>query len=40
MCSDEVRDLGETRLKVIQAFRGLKGKREEKPPHWQGNIFL
>lgn len=40
MCIDDVIYPGETRLKVIQAFRALKGKREEKPPRRQGNIPL
>jgi acetyl-CoA carboxylase carboxyltransferase component len=37
---DDVIEPGETRLKVIQAFRALKGKREEKLPRRHGNIPL
>jgi acetyl-CoA carboxylase carboxyltransferase component len=40
MCIDDVIEPGETRLKVIQAFRALKGKREEKLPRRHGNIPL
>jgi acetyl-CoA carboxylase carboxyltransferase component len=29
---------GETRLRLVKAFRSLKGKREEKPPRRHGNI--
>jgi len=38
MCIDDVIAPGETRLKVIQAFRALKGKREKKIPRRHGNI--
>jgi len=37
---DDVIEPGETRLKIIQAFRALKGKREEKLPRRHGNIPL
>ncbi len=37
---DDVIEPGETRSKVIQAFRALKGKREEKLPRRHGNIPL
>jgi methylmalonyl-CoA decarboxylase subunit alpha len=37
---DDVIAPGETRSKVIQAFRALKGKREEKLPRRHGNIPL
>jgi methylmalonyl-CoA decarboxylase subunit alpha len=37
---DEVIEPGETRKKVIRAFRVLKGKREERLPCRQGNIRL
>ena len=40
MCIDDVIEPGETRLRVIRAFRSLKGKREEKPPRRHGNIPL
>jgi len=40
MCIDDVIDPGETRIRVIRAFRSLKGKREEKPPRRHGNIPL
>ena len=37
---DDVIEPGETRFRVIQAFRALKGKREEKLPRRHGNIPL
>jgi acetyl-CoA carboxylase carboxyltransferase component len=40
MCIDDVIEPGETRLRVIKAFRSLKGKREEKPSRRHGNIPL
>jgi propionyl-CoA carboxylase beta chain len=40
MCIDDVIEPGETRFKVIQAFRALKGKRREKLSRWHGNIPL
>lgn len=40
MCIDDVIEPGETRVKVIRAFRSLKGKREEKPSRRHGNIPL
>ena len=40
MCIDDVIEPGETRVRVIRAFRSLKGKREEKPPRRHGNIPL
>jgi acetyl-CoA carboxylase carboxyltransferase component len=40
MCIDDVIEPGETRFKVIQAFRALKGKREEKLPRRHGNVPL
>jgi acetyl-CoA carboxylase carboxyltransferase component len=40
MCIDDVIEPGETRLRLIKAFRSLKGKREEKPPRRHGNIPL
>jgi len=40
MCIDDVIEPGETRLKVIQAFRALKSKHEEKLPRKHGNIPL
>ncbi len=40
MCIDDVIEPGETRRKVIRAFRSLKGKREEKPSRRHGNIPL
>lgn len=38
MCIDDVIEPGETRLRVIKAFRSLKGKREQKPSRRHGNI--
>ncbi len=40
MCIDDVIEPGETRLRLIKAFRSLKGKREKKPPRRHGNIPL
>ena len=40
MCIDDVIEPAETRLRIIKAFRSLKGKREEKPPRRHGNIPL
>jgi acetyl-CoA carboxylase carboxyltransferase component len=40
MCIDDVIEPGETRLRLIKAFRSLKGKREEKFPRRHGNIPL
>lgn len=40
MCIDDVIEPGETRLKVIQALKAIKGKRREKLPRWHGNIPL
>jgi acetyl-CoA carboxylase carboxyltransferase component len=40
MCIDEVIEPGETRKKVIRAFRTLKGKREGRLPRRHGNIPL
>ena len=40
MCIDDVIAPAETRMRVIKAFRSLKGKREEKPPRRHGNIPL
>jgi acetyl-CoA carboxylase carboxyltransferase component len=40
MCIDDVIEPAETRLRVIRAFRSLRGKREEKPPRRHGNIPL
>jgi len=40
MCIDDVIEPGETRLRLIKAFRSLKGKKEKKPPRRHGNIPL
>jgi acetyl-CoA carboxylase carboxyltransferase component len=40
MCIDDVIEPGETRKRVVQAFRSLKGKREKKPNRRHGNIPL
>jgi acetyl-CoA carboxylase carboxyltransferase component len=40
MCIDDVIEPGETRKKVIQAFRALEGKQEERLPRRHGNIPL
>jgi len=40
MCIDDVIEPGETRAKVIQAFRALRGKREKIPSRRHGNIPL
>jgi methylmalonyl-CoA decarboxylase subunit alpha len=40
MCIDDVIEPGETRSRLIRAFRSLKGKREEKPARRHGNIPL
>ena len=40
MCIDDVIQPGETRKKVIQAFRALKGKLEKRLPRRHGNIPL
>ncbi len=40
MCIDDVIEPGETRLRLIKAFRSLKGKREEKPRRRHGNVPL
>ena len=40
MCIDDVIEPGETRRRVIQAFRALKGKWERKLPRRHGNIPL
>ena len=38
MCIDDVIEPGETRLRLINAFRSLKGKKEKKPSRRHGNI--
>jgi acetyl-CoA carboxylase carboxyltransferase component len=40
MCIDDVIEPGETRIRLIKAFRSLKGKKEKKPPRRHGNIPL
>ena len=40
MCIDDVIEPGETRLRLIKAFRSLKGKKEKKPSRRHGNIPL
>jgi acetyl-CoA carboxylase carboxyltransferase component len=40
MCIDDVIEPGETRQKVIQAFRALKGKKGKRLPRKHGNIPL
>ena len=40
MCIDDVIEPRETRVKVIQALKALKGKFREKVPRWHGNIPL
>ncbi len=38
MCIDDVIEPRETRTKILQALRALKGKSREKLPRWHGNI--
>ena len=40
MCLDDIIEPAETRSRLIQAFRFLKGKKEEKIPRKDGNFPL